>query len=388
MFYSIQSRNSRRNRVTSLSDDLARAFALTGLIRVLDDSVPDDLAYLYVDQTDVSGLDRVMRDSVVENKKPFVPNGVREMAKSYLGFAVNWQVSAILDDLMFSAPRDGRRWLARTYPQNFRLALRALVLPTYADFEDVYEQINGLYAALIPASSFNGYGDHEIDSTIAKRENFGLLNDNEDRTLWIVRDIMVGYIRRLQESKKLPPASMRAAYANAIDLLLVLFGPGDIISTLTAKRIYDFARLGKVMTGPNAFTNYATRLIEREYTMSGGYCYPANVSGGLDEMKLFSPQAAICYGIQSNCEEVADPEYVEQSLVYPSSGFGKIPHDILKLNTNPVHEVALYMTREYESMRHRLKAIGDEKARTGTTTNGCRCVPCEDAPCRCECDEG
>lgn len=386
-------------------DALARDFALTGLLRKVGDATPDDLILVYLHDTDLSGLSTYMFRKFDDPKdgdgtayeRSWLPTRKGDFSvhilKSVSNMAREYMVRCYWDHVNHIASRTGvmngtfddcdRNKVSfrtnRLYPFYVRQALDAMVVPIAdsVELKDIKGAVDALYTTICPmATDRTGWRERDIS-----KEGAEVLSLSNIRKLDSLTSILYKYTSNLSDLCQLPDPYCRETLFNLLDCLILICSTDNKFSeTRRYKQIYEFSKLGNMFTGlkTNPLRNSQT------YQIQDGW--KGEVDTALQMYAHLSPEAAICVG---NNVAMYEMSYVGRNSWYQqlrlvefgdSGWYYPFTTYLSKINPVAVPEVALYMAKEVEFEKQKIKYLIKNKFVPSNGRMMCKGCYCGDVP--------
>lgn len=351
--------NGRTETVVDRYLELSRAYALIGLLRIVDDSVPLDLAYIYGANTscelkyyieDMSNLrhnsDKTNpykmfnegHDQIIE-----IPTSIRKMVKEYL-IRRFWKqlkhISCYSWDLTDRVYNNGNGYASSRsrseliqytllFPKHVCNAVASMFVPDRGELTDMHNSINVLYATIFNPNNSKQYMSQPGTGTL------GAAGIQKMRKL---ADMVYNYIRSKENRGEMPTVIEKKILLDTLEIMLTMFGEWNFFDGLNARNVYEFkkASVDRYMAekrngGTGSERRYGCCCDSiRSYDV-GRYGMISQIS---IETKFLTPNAALCVG---NMFNPFRPCYCESSFL----------RDIgQKINPRPPIEVSLFMEEE------------------------------------------
>lgn len=409
MFYS-----SYNGRVNSHSGDhltLARAFALVGVLRNIDERLPLDMVLIYLSENDTAGLLRVISDKVDYSAKSLrslatvaddvIPASVRKMAKNYLIRSFWWNVAdvqSISNVSSSSMPdKDGRRsvYYTKTYPAAILKALDSMVITNGTNLTDITDVISIFHATVVNCgrsgtaissnyADMSRTGDYRSRPPLTVRDHYAPMNENQretfDRLCWTFDR----YCEYCRNNMILPNQFVLGSVCNMLDIMLIMRGIADPKTALRCKNIYEYAKISRIASNQLSDDPRLKDVVNDGWTIEGAgriygdACLPADY---LKFMKM-TPQAIICTGLKARVEFYGKEEPVD---LLPWGHGQWLINKVLENNTRPLLEVELYTLKEMEVRRRTILDL--QRKWEADHPNGRQDYgdcPAPEVPCECD----
>ena len=362
---------SSRDEIVRASSELARSFAVIGLLRHVKEATPTDMICTYITRTNQSwGLiskvhevncaksnlkyQMTVRDNHDADKLKQFPAGIVRMSKDYL-IREFWKH---IDHLrssscmrinnycgQFGGSENGR--LLRLFPNEVLKVLRCIQINQSSRIWDARNAIGSLHAVCTPimfekpnwllSTKYGG----KFDKT-----QFDVIRTPEERSLSALISVLDNYCWQVDNRAHIPNDAEKNILLDLIESLIVMFGCGQFAENFVLRQVYEYSRLQDSFGGrkglPNDFSVYQFRQFDDRQEINDHW--RNGVEMIIERLRHLSPEAAICTGYIGN-------NFWDSVLVNNP--------DILKAQTpQPYREVSLYLKAELEVQRQKKNYAG------------------------------
>lgn len=360
-------------------EDLTRAFALVGLIRDLDDSVPNDLIYIYLKDTMCCNLGGAIIGLNENCHNLFqIPESLKKQAREYMLECLTEHINGIYRQCC-AWERHRSTGFSTVYPEVVHQMLSGLNISKYNTLQDIKGGIDAFHAALTSDTCTTKANDDAAclphNPMWKNKQAWYPLTASEYEKL-LTLDYIFGTAfdpsafnpRSVPTYKFLEPG-IRGTFCNLLDILLIL-APKKLSfdMALRQKLIYEYARLADVGsngTNPNNFAANAIRLNDTWKTV---------IDESIAVYSQFSPQAVVCIGrgiVAEAIRQVVDdndtksnaPTYRLNTLGV-MFGLTSIYNDFIKNKMKrrlPTTSVKMYVKAEINAQRRNLYQYLEER---------------------------
>lgn len=335
----------------------ARAFATVGLFRKISETVPADLACIYVlthQQPDIHlAVSKLIDDQA--NDKNIIndyveSSGIAQMAKDYLARQFWKNIKFITSpSCMKLRLSDGTR--VRLFPRDLLRAIDGMYISPSSKLWNIRHQIRTLHSLAVREMSECDRWD--ISHQSINGTQLEAIHQRELNVMHSFHMALCEYGLSSVGKQHIPNSSEKDLLLDLIESMLVMFGPYDYMTNCASRQIYEYCRLNdddsihkthfhchaiKCRTGRYCNTN----------AIYGFSSWSDGVYAAVSKLQNISPEAALCAGNICN--------------VF-SSKICSIPDQFLERhNPCPSREVAMYLKSELTLQREKMKLADSENS--------------------------
>lgn len=400
-----------RDEIVSADEELSRAFATVGLLRHVVKATPIDQVCVYIVQTQVQygGIfDRACRinqdvpgyckwrnhmtinENEAADRVKIMPDGIVKMSQDYLIRTFWKQITHLTGKFCHNGGRRG--WnneicggpvsRIRIFPKELLKTLSSMYVPNTGRIYDLRMAISALHAVATPTMlDAPEWVDHRdnIRYSYIKRY-FEPMKNEHLRKIDAILNVLNDYLYQPQTKSDIPNDIEKNILLDLIESFLVMFGPRSFADNYVMRQTYEYFRLYDTLGTKSA--KYRSYQYAFDWADPERYSKNDGIESTVFHLKNLSPEAAICM-----CD-------INRFMSEYGFYWGALNPKMLEMiHPQPIPEVALYLKRELDTQRSKLKyshkvleAIRKGEYTFEMTADGCRCdevAECSDAPAPC-----
>lgn len=367
---------------------LNRTIALSGVLRELSETVPDDAVFFYLNNTDCSGLKNCIFRNLWNNfdwddknpvlstptKRCFIPDAIRKMTHEYfMSILVSELEGALWETTNCTVGRN-----SYVFPKRIREALDRVPVTEGATLQDHKVMIDSLKAS-ISIDTINASDSQRNMSRCMARSNwwkqqgFDILSQSQVNKLYKLRNMYLSAVRKMALDRKLLSPYEISTMCDLLIVLCILMYREGFIEAANAYTLYEYSKMAE------AGHERVKRLPQIYQVSEQKNLYYTSVDACVDCYSKLSPMAALMTGRNVRID----------NFYYRSRGSNKpfnwlyeqhaIKRYLESIKQPQLTSVKLFVQYEVAIQRFKIYRIQDALADANRDGNRCLCsVSCDD----------